>query len=57
MDKLGINDGTTYWKIGSDVWYTLSSELDHNQSPMGLRWECSFDHFMLFRDTAYRLVV
>jgi hypothetical protein len=56
MKKIGKDGGVNYWHIGNDVWVTLSDELDHNKYPMGLRWECAFDHFQRFRDSAYKLV-
>lgn len=44
-------DGTTFWKIGSEIYRVQpNSPLDVDGLPMARRWECSHRHWIHFRE-------
>lgn len=56
---LATSSGNSFWQIGSQV-YRLALPYGHEHIvldgfgiPMGVRWECTLDHFNHYRDSAY----
>jgi len=39
-----------FWKIGNEVYRSRPSELDVFGCPMSKRWECSYAHWLVYRD-------
>jgi len=54
---IATNKQVDFWYINGEVYRSnYGAVLDTNGLPQDARWECSYDHFKLYRDTVFSWV-